>query len=346
MTSRQLQLFLTIADQGSFSKAEKTEFISKQALLRQVNQLEDEVGEKLFLRTPYGISLTEAGQLFYDGAKEILDLEDEVLSRCRKSASTREELRVSYVEHQVLLNDVTEAFMQKYPDIRIRRVVHPNHSGEYRVEHGIADVGETFYTKYTASSPYAYTRLADMPYLAAMSHSHTLARKTQVTLDELADYPVIIYAPMVDAGYQQELRKMFASKGRAVRDDTEKGRIVREDAGKGRTVREDASKGRTLRDDAGKTEMGAGAAPYASGTPFLDIRCDVDAQVQAAFFCAETDAVLLTANFFVRTIPELQAIPLAEDWRQEYGIIYQANPSRTVRKYIDLAAAQYASYRR
>jgi len=326
MTSRQLQLFLTIADQGSFSKAEKTEFISKQALLRQVNQLEDEVGEKLFLRTPYGISLTEAGQLFYDGAKEILDLEDEVLSRCRKSASTREELRVSYVEHQVLLNDVTEAFMQKYPDIRIRRVVHPNHSGEYRAEHGIADVGETFYTKYTASSPYAYTRLADMPYLAAMSHSHTLARKTQVTLDELADYPVIIYAPMVDAGYQQELRKMFASKGRA--------------------VREDASKGRTLRDDAGKTEMGAGAAPYASGTPFLDIRCDVDAQVQAAFFCAETDAVLLTANFFVRTIPELQAIPLAEDWHQEYGIIYQANPSRTVRKYIDLAAAQYASYRR
>ncbi|MCD7956220.1 MAG: LysR family transcriptional regulator [Lachnospiraceae bacterium] len=307
MTSRQLQLFLTIADQGSFSKAEKTEFISKQALLRQVNQLEDEVGEKLFLRTPYGISLTGAGRLFYDGAKEILDLEDEVLFRCRKSVSFREELRVSYVEHQVLLNDVTEAFMQKYPDIRIRRVVHPNHSGEYRVEQGIADVGETFYTKYTASSPNAYTRLADMPYLAAMSRSHPLAGETLVTLEALTEYPVIIYAPMVEAGYQQELRKAFAAKGRTVRDDV---------------------------------------APYISGTPCLDIRRDVDAQVQAAFFCAESDAILLTANCFVRTIPELRTVPLAEDWHQEYGIIYQANPSRTVRKYIDLAVAQYAACRR
>ncbi|MCD7884325.1 MAG: LysR family transcriptional regulator [Lachnospiraceae bacterium] len=314
MTSRQLQLFLTIADQGSFSKAEKTEFISKQALLRQVNQLENEVGEKLFLRTPYGISLTEAGRLFYDGAREILDLEDDVLTRCRKNASSREELRVSYIEHQALLNDVTEAFMQKYPDIRIRRVVHPNHSGEYRVEHGIADVGETFYTKYTASSPNAYTRLADMPYLAAMSRSHPLAEKTQVTLEALTEYPVIIYAPMVDAGYQQELRKAFAGNGRTVRDEAE------------------------------KTEAGAGA-PYVSDTPCLDIRRDVDAQVQAAFFCAETDAILLTANCFVRTIPELQTVPLAEDWHQEYGIIYQANPSRTVRKYIDLAVAQYAACR-
>lgn len=235
--------------------------------------------------------------------------------------------------------------MQKYPDIRIRRVVHPNHSGEYRVEHGIADVGETFYTKYTASSPNAYTRLADMPYLAAMSRSHPLAEKTKVTLEALTEYPVIIYAPMVDDGYQQELRKAFAAKGRTVRDDVGKGRTVRDDAGKGRTVCDDAGKGGTVRDEVGKTEAGAGAS-YISGTPCLDIRRDVDAQVQAAFFCAETDAILLTANCFVRTIPELQTVPLAEDWHQEYGIIYQANPSRTVRKYIDLAVAQYAACRR
>ncbi|MCC8102992.1 MAG: hypothetical protein LIP11_12330 [Clostridiales bacterium] len=87
-------------------------------------------------------------------------------------------------------------------------------------------------------------------------------------------------------------------------------------------------------------------ASFLAGAPCLDIRSDVDAQVQAAFFCVETNAILLTANCFVRTVPELQVVPLAEDWHQEYGIIYRANPSRTVRKYIDLAVAQYAAYRR
>ncbi|MCD8023147.1 MAG: LysR family transcriptional regulator, partial [Lachnospiraceae bacterium] len=308
----------------SAPNADKPDFISKQALLRQVNQLEDEVGEKLLLRTPYGISLTEAGRVFYDGAKEILDLEDDVLTRCRKSAPSQEELRVSYIEHQALLNGVTEAFMQKYPDIRIRRVVHPNHSGEFRVEHGIADVGETFYSKYTASSPNAYTRLADMPYLAAMSRSHPLAGKMQVSLEDLTDYPVIIYAPMTDASYRQELQRAFAEKGRAVRKNP--GRV---ESGNETTMQEDFSD-----------------VPFVSGTPCLDVRRDVDAQVQAAFFCAETDAILLTANCFVRSIPELQVVPLAEDWHQEYGIIYRPNPSRTVRKYIEQPLAKYAAYRR
>ena len=364
MNSRQLQLFLTIADQGSFSKAEKTEFISKQALLRQVNQLEDEVGEKLLLRTPYGISLTQAGRLFYDGAKEILDLEDEVLTRCRKSAPSQEDLRVSYIEHQALLNDVTEAFMQKYLDIRIRRVVHPNHSGEYRVEHGIADVGETFYSKYIASSPNAYTRLADMPYLAALSRNHPLAGKMQVSLEELTDYPVIIYAPMTDAGYRQELQRAFVAKGRPVRNNP--GRV---ESGSGTIMMPGlaASEAAFLKTERERTSDDVSAkgsarivapemydwmhedfsdVPFVSGTPGLDIRRDVDAQVQAAFFCSETDAILLTANCFVRSITELQVVPLAEGWHQEYGIIYRPNPSRTVRKYTDLAVAQYAGYKR
>ncbi|MCD7745027.1 MAG: LysR family transcriptional regulator [Lachnospiraceae bacterium] len=291
MTSRQLQLFLSIADQGSFSRAEKTEYISKQAILRQMNSLEDEVGEKLFLRTAGGITLTDAGKLFYDGAKELLNLEKDVLARCRNTKPAQEIIRISHVEHQALLNEVTEAFAVKYPDIRIQRVVHPNHSGEFRVEQGIADVGETFYTPEAASAPFAYTRLADMPYLAAMAHHHPLAANRQVSLAELTGYPVIVYEQMMDKEYLQQLKVAFAS-------------------------------------------CPAGGS--------LDIRRDVDAQVAVAFECAQTSAVLLTANCFVRTIPELTVLPLAGGWYQEYGIIYRPNPSRTVRKYVDLAVAMYA----
>ncbi|MCD8075794.1 MAG: LysR family transcriptional regulator [Lachnospiraceae bacterium] len=283
MNTRQLQLFVTIANLGSFSKAEKTEFMSKQAMLRQMNQLEDEVGEKLLLRNTAGITLTDAGKSFYEGARDILKLENDVFARCRDSSPTQDSIRISYVEHQVLLNDVTEAFAVKYPDIRIHRVVHPNHSGEYRVEHDIADVGETFYSELTAHSPLAYTKLADMPYLAAMTPKHPLSKQAVISIEDLAPYPIIVYEPMMKKEYLNELEQFH----------------------------------------------------------FLDVHRDVDAQVQAAFYCAETDTVLLTANHFVRTIPDLLTLPLMQDWSEEYGIIYRPNPTGIVRKYIDLAVAKY-----
>lgn len=83
MNEKQLSLFLTVADQGSFSKAEEIAYISKQAMLRQINSLEAEIGVRLLDRSAGGVRLTPAGREFYQGAGELLALREEVLSRCR-----------------------------------------------------------------------------------------------------------------------------------------------------------------------------------------------------------------------------------------------------------------------
>jgi len=196
MNDKQLQLFISIATQGSFSRAEEVEYISKQAMLRQINALEQEVGVKLFRRTSGGVSLTEAGTYFYQGAQEMLKLKDSVLAKCRR-AQPQECLRVGQVEHQTLLHNVTDAFAAKFPHIKIQKVIHPNHSGEYRVAQGIIDVGETFYTGQTAAASYSYTRLVDMPYMAALRHRHPLTAKKQLALTDLKNYPTIVFTPMI-----------------------------------------------------------------------------------------------------------------------------------------------------
>lgn len=225
MNEQQLSLFLTIADQGSFSKAEEVAYISKQAMMRQINALEREVGVRLLDRSVNGVSLTPSGKEFYEGAKELLKLREEVLFRCRGTEPQPEVLRIGQVEHQTLLHRVTDAFMARYPDIRIQKVIHPNHSGEYRVTHGITDVGETFYNPLTAQEAFSYTKLIDMPYRAAMRRGHPLSGKKVLSLADLADYPTILFSKMAKKAYQEELRQVYARLGKLenllVREDVD-----------------------------------------------------------------------------------------------------------------------------
>lgn len=214
MNTKQLSLFLAVADQGSFSKAESVEFISKQAMLRQINSLENEVGVRLLDRSAGGVRLTPAGMEFYQGAQELLKLQKDVLARCRGAGVQPDVLRIGQVEHQTLLHRVTDAFTAKYPDIRIQKVIHPNHSGEYRVARGITDVGETFYNPRTAQEAFSYTKLADMPYRVAMRHGHPLSGRNSLSLSEIADFPTIYFARMVKKEYAEELQKAYRQLGK------------------------------------------------------------------------------------------------------------------------------------
>lgn len=211
MNDKQLQLFLSVADQGSFTKAEGIEYVSKQAMLRQINSLEEEIGVKLFTRTSTGVTLTAAGQEFYRGAKKMLKLRDTVLAKCRNRVPAQETLRIGQVEHQALLHGVSDIFVTKYPDIHLQKVIHPNHSGEWRVANDVIDVGETFYTPITATEANAYTKLADMPYVVAMSPKHPLASRMSLPLQDLTDYPTIIFPRMIKPEYRQELQQVFAA---------------------------------------------------------------------------------------------------------------------------------------
>ena len=72
MNSAQIDSFLQIADVGSFSKAEDLLHITKTALKRQIDRLEDELGFHLFIRNASGLILTDAGAEFYKRMKAIV----------------------------------------------------------------------------------------------------------------------------------------------------------------------------------------------------------------------------------------------------------------------------------
>ena len=61
MIYQRIRYFLKAVETESFSKAAVQMFVSAQALTKQISLLEEELGDKLFERSPQGVKLTQYG---------------------------------------------------------------------------------------------------------------------------------------------------------------------------------------------------------------------------------------------------------------------------------------------
>ena len=77
MTFRQLESFVAVARERSFSQAARAIHLSQPTLSEHIRELEQELGTRLFLRRARQVSLTEAGRLFEPRALRILAAADE-----------------------------------------------------------------------------------------------------------------------------------------------------------------------------------------------------------------------------------------------------------------------------
>ena len=80
MHNAMLEVFVEVADRGSFTKAAETLYISSTAIMKQMNILEEHLGLQLLIRTPRGIHLTEAGKSIYKDADYIVIRYDKLKS--------------------------------------------------------------------------------------------------------------------------------------------------------------------------------------------------------------------------------------------------------------------------
>lgn len=84
MYNKLLDTFLAVADCGSFSKAAERLHISSTAVVKQIDQLENDISVRLFRRTPRGAALTEAGRAFQSESKKLICSADEAIQRVRQ----------------------------------------------------------------------------------------------------------------------------------------------------------------------------------------------------------------------------------------------------------------------
>lgn len=115
---RQLEFFVRVAEQGSFSRAAATLGVSQPALSRSVRQLETGLRQHLLYRTGRGVEPTDAGKCFLSYGNAMLELmaraQDE-LRALKSEPAGRVALGLPPRVARVLVPDLVAAFAQRYP---------------------------------------------------------------------------------------------------------------------------------------------------------------------------------------------------------------------------------------
>ena len=94
MDTKILEYVIAIAEEKSLSKAAERLYLSQPALSQRLKKLEDELGTPLFLREKNGLSITDAGRIYINGAHSILQIKREALKKISSmSRSNKNTLR-------------------------------------------------------------------------------------------------------------------------------------------------------------------------------------------------------------------------------------------------------------
>src|SRR6202161_3317519 len=117
-----MQIFVRVAEKGSFSAVAKERGIGQPAVSKQISALEDELGTELIHRNSRAASLTEAGRDFYESALRILDDLENATSRIgRAQTAPKGLIRLTVPPTFARLHMVSRlpAFFAAYPDMAV-----------------------------------------------------------------------------------------------------------------------------------------------------------------------------------------------------------------------------------
>jgi len=195
----QLRYFVSVAENGSFTKAAVNHYISQTAITQQIQALEESIGAKLLDRGSRPVSLTPAGKVFLKEAREILSRMDAALWRTREASTGLEgELRIGYTkgyEHSDLPKHLRD-FHHEYPNVLIScyrcdtdRLAAGLIGGEY-------DVIFTWdSTNILQEESLQIQTVEHVPLRVALYASHPLARRKELTRRDLKQENILFMSP-------------------------------------------------------------------------------------------------------------------------------------------------------
>ena len=123
MNDLQIDYFMAVATNLSFTKTSEELFVSQPAISRQISQLEKELGCRLFRRNNQGTELTEEGRLYFDlFSKYKAEFINTKLKAERITGKNRAVMRVGFLEGWDLFNIIPpmmERFKAEYSDSEV-----------------------------------------------------------------------------------------------------------------------------------------------------------------------------------------------------------------------------------
>jgi len=208
MDLSELQVFLTVAREGSFSRAAERLFRTQPAVSLAIRKLEDDLGQKLFVRGARPVRLTDAGTLLKDYAERLINLRDEVKKGLSElEGLQRGELALGANESSIhALMPAIAKFRELHPGIQIR--VHrmfsrdiPHEVLNYRLDLGAIS--------YVPRDPQLQaTEIVKDELTLVVPPKHPLAKKREVDVADLGAESFV--AHIVESPFRRRVIELFA----------------------------------------------------------------------------------------------------------------------------------------
>lgn len=219
LSIRQLEVFVTLVEAGSFTKAARRLELSQSTVSGHVADLESRVGVRLVGRERSGIRPTAAGEELLGPARDILRAERQAritMSELGGLLRGQVVIGASTIPGEFVLPALIARFREIHPAVRVRvhsgdshDVVEGVRTGSYE----LAIAGRPASSRSTPSE-----QLGSDHVVFITSPSHPLATRPEVRVEDLADQPFVVREPGsgTRAALEQELQRRGLEQRRVV----------------------------------------------------------------------------------------------------------------------------------
>ena len=123
MLLKQLEYFVCVVDNNSFTQAATEQYVSQSAISQQIKSLENSLGVELMVREKRSFHLTPAGQYLYRSGKKLLErFHDVKVETIRIGTDTRVSLRIGYLNRYsgIAMQQTVIRMAKRYKNLDIR----------------------------------------------------------------------------------------------------------------------------------------------------------------------------------------------------------------------------------
>lgn len=196
MNLKQLEIFLAVAETGSFSRGAEATFITQSTVSQHISSMERSFGVKLLDRTSKGALLTEGGKVLFQRAREVVAEVNAITKVMHRFAHVEEaDLRIggSNIPANYMIPELLPALIGQFPGLRLTLLQGDSRDileklSREEIELGI--VGNRF-----AEEGFEFTPLGSDAISLITHRDHPWSARKSVELAELAEQPLILREP-------------------------------------------------------------------------------------------------------------------------------------------------------
>lgn len=187
MELRVLKYFLAIAKEENMSRAAEILHVTQPTLSKQIKDLEEELGKKLFVRSNYSMHLTAQGQILYKRAKDIVGLADETVAELKSMTEpTGGNVNIGAAETDSIkyLARIIKQLQEENAGITVNIYSGDSEMVESKLDRGQLDFGVV--VRKSDENKYSFLKLPYTDKFGLITRrDNPLAKKNQITIKDL-----------------------------------------------------------------------------------------------------------------------------------------------------------------